>query len=328
MNAIYIFFLKGLRKINSKFLYAEMPSSSKCINDPDEASHIIYEALMGKKPCMIARFGSTELATLVNYIGVTQKKRSAIRYIKGESMPWWWEMKMIHQMQNWSGFFPPTVEKIEQFCELMLKDTQEVDLLGSWLTNEKYLINNLSNANKIHLRLLEPFWSDMSWTKALQGKKVLVVHPFAETIELQYKRRELLFENKDILPEFELKTIKAVQSIAGEETEFVDWFEALDFMKSEIDKCDYDVCLIAAGAYGFPLAAHVKRMGKKSVHLGGSLQLLFGIRGKRWEDPEYGVREWGIPRNSYTKLMNEFWIRPGENAIPKGANMVEGACYW
>lgn len=36
-------------------------------------------------------------------------------------------------------------------------------------------------------------------------------------------------------------------------------------MKSEIDKCDYDVCLIGCGAYGFPLAAHVKHKGKQAI---------------------------------------------------------------
>jgi hypothetical protein len=161
----------------------------------------------------------------------------------------------------------------------------------------------------------------------LEGKKVLVVHPFANDISEQYKKRELLFKN-NLLPNFHLTTIKAVQSIANEETEFRDWFEALEFMKAKIDKVDYDICLIGCGAYGFPLAAHVKRMGKKGFHYGGALQLLFGIRGKRWDDPNYGVKEWGIPVGFYADLMNEHWIRPSNIDVPKNATVVEGACYW
>jgi hypothetical protein len=99
-------------------------------------------------------------------------------------------------------------------------------------------------------------------------------------------------------------------------------------MKAEIDKQDYDVCLIGCGAYGFHLAAHIKRSGKKAVHLGGSLQLLFGIKGKRWEDPNYGVKEWGIPFGSYSELINRDWVRPGDVYKPKNADKVEGACYW
>ena len=82
---------------------------------------------------------------------------------------------------------------------------------------------------------MDPYWTHSPWTKALEGKKILVVHPFASTIELQYKKRNLIFKN-NLLPEFELKTIKAVQSIAGNPSEFTDWFEALKWMETEINK--------------------------------------------------------------------------------------------
>lgn len=209
----------------------------------------------------------------------------------------------------------------------MLQDIPEVDILGSWLAGEQLFEKELKNADKVHLRLLEPYWAENHWSRALEGKKILIVHPFAKDIEQQYQKRDLLFE-KNILPTFQLTTIQAVQSVAGEKTEFVDWFEALEFMKAEIDKVDYDICLIGCGAYGFPLAAHVKRMGKKGFHYGGALQLLFGIKGKRWEDPNYGVEVWGIPNGFYTNLMNEHWIRPEGNNKPKNAQVVEGACYW
>lgn len=51
-------------------------------------------------------------------------------------------------------------------------------------------------------------------------------------------------------------------------------------MQDEISKEDYDICLIGCGAYGFSLAAYVKRCGKQAIHMGGALQLLFGIKGK------------------------------------------------
>lgn len=70
------------------------------------------------------------------------------------------------------------------------------------------------------------------------------------------------------------------------------------------------------------MAAHVKRQGKKAVHLGGSLQLLFGIKGKRWEDPNYNKNY------NYSELMNEYWIRPDERFKPQNAAQVEGGCYW
>ncbi|MDV7140199.1 hypothetical protein R3X28_15005 [Maribacter sp. TH_r10] len=297
-----------------------------CEQDPDNASQLIYDTLVSKKSCMIARFGGFELSTVVNYLGVNNDKKNILEYIKGGQPDWWWNKSLIGFMHTNAGFFPQTIAKIEQFSELMLQDILLVDILGSWLAEERFVDNRLT-AKKVHLRLLEPFWSDTPWTKALENKKVLVVHPFHKTIEAQYKNRKLLFD-KEVLPEFELYTIPAVQSIGNMDNRFSDWFEALDHMKNGIDKVDYDICLIGAGAYGFPLAAHVKRSGKKAVHLGGSLQLLFGIKGNRWEDPNYGVEEWGIPVGSYVKLMNEHWVRPRDNEKPKNANVVEGACYW
>lgn len=321
--------LKILRKIYSKLLKTKPLTKPLCEQDPQKASDIIYEKLIGEEPCMIARFGSTELTTVVNYLGVSAEEKSIWKYIKGDMPQWWWNKNILNQMQNWSGFFPPTPSKVKQFCEMMLEDMKEVDVLGSWLEIESYFENKTKDVAKVHLRLLEPFWAKKSWTKALEGKKILVVHPFAESILLQYKNREKLFENPNILPAFaSLHIIKAVQSLGGDNTQFKDWFEALEHMKNQIDAVDYDICLIGAGAYGFPLATHVKRQGKKAVHLGGALQLLFGIKGKRWEDPNYGVEAWNIPIGFYSSLMNRFWIRPLETEQPKNAQKVEGACYW
>lgn len=71
-----------------------------------------------------------------------------------------------------------------------------------------------------------------------------------------------------------------------------------------------------------------KKMGKQAIHLGGVLQLLFGIKGNRWENPNYGVKEWGIPYGSYSNLINDFWIKPSDKEKPQQSDQVEGACYW
>lgn len=318
---------KFLRKINI-FKKESNYHSLPVINDPQKASDLIYRLLNNSNPNMIARFGSTELTCFLNYLGVKNKDNGFWSYING-GLPFWWQPAILSQMQNWSGFFPPTIEKIEQFCQLLQQDAKQIDVLGSWISSE-CKVDYLFNYQKIHLRFLEPFWAEDPWTKYLENKNVLVVHPFAELILSQYKnRRENLFTNQRVLPEFKrLITIKAVQSLGEGDFRFKDWFEALNFMKRQIDSVNYDVCLIGCGAYGLSLAAHVKRTGKKALHLGGSLQLLFGIRGNRWDNPNYGVNEWGIPYGSYSNLINEYWVKPGNNLKPKNASQVEDACYW
>lgn len=321
MNNPIIFIMKGGRKLYKKAVGDSIPLPAR-ETDPDKVAGIIYDLLTGNKPCMIARFGSTELMTIVNYLGVKNCKKDIFGYIKGTTPAWWWEKSALEQMQRWSGFFPPTEEKIEHFCQLMIEDTRQVDVLGSWLSDERYLKQELAQAESVCFTFLDPFWSQTPWTLALHNKKVLVIHPFAETIRLQYLKRELLFKNPDILPPFELHTLKAVQSLGGESNGFKDWFEALHYMESEMDKIEYDICLLGCGAYGFPLAAHAKRRGKKAVHIGGKLQLLFGIKGKRWENPNYS------DNYNYTQFINEYWVRPSSEEKPQSAKEVENACYW
>jgi len=322
MENIYQMSLKALRKIVGYTSLSFKPERLNwTLHNPDEVSDYIYKLLNSDKPCMVARYGSTELLAVCNFLGVMSRQHSWWKFITGKQFQWWWNEKSILQLQNNSGFFPLKKDYIAEFCGLMLHCSREVDLLGNWLSNEYYLRDYLKNVAKCGLLSLEPYWSSRPWSRALAGKKVLVVHPFAETILSQYQQREHLFENSDVLPEFDLKVIPAVQSLGGN-SEFRTWFDALRWMEDEMDATDYDIALIGCGAYGFPLAAHAKRMGKKAIHLGGALQLLFGIKGKRWENENY------CEGYDYTKLFNSFWVHPSRKETPAVSNLVEGGCYW
>lgn len=326
MNTVSVFILKVLRKLYTKaFGKYQLPPLQR-EEDPDKASEVIYNLLVSDKPCMIARFGATEMSAIINYLGVNSECHSLGKFIKGEQPEWWWNKNIMNQMQQWSGFFPPTPKNMQRFGEMMMEDAKEVDLLGSWL-NEEFRIYHDCNIHAVMLPLLEPYHANHPWSRVLANKKILVIHPFADLITRQYQKRKLLFKNQDVLPDFKLDTIQAVQSLGGEANGFKNWFAALEWMKQEMDKRDYDICLIGCGAYGFPLAAHAKRKGKKAVHLGGALQLLFGIKGKRWEVADY-AKTWGLPKDAYFSLFNQNWIYPGKKERPKNAKDVEGGCYW
>lgn len=328
MNKLKIITLKALRKAYAKLFGSKSSAYDRGITDPDKASELIYTLLASGKSCMIARYGAFELASVINYLGVINPRYSYLKYISGKAPQWWWDRRLMGYMQSNAGFFPATEENLMKFGETMVEDSKQLDILGSWLSEEETMINDFKlNLTKVTLLSLEPYWSNNPWSRILEGKKVLVVHPFASLIEQQYKdKRELLFDNKQVLPEFDLKTIKAVQSIGGD-CEYHDWFEALDSMKKQMDATDYDVVLLGCGAYGFPLAAHAKRMGKQAVHLGGALQLLFGIRGKRWNNPEFGTKS-VCAKGGYGQLFNTHWVYPGENERPKSFSQVEEGCYW
>lgn len=286
-----------------------------------EASDLIYEKLISDKPVMIARYGGTEIGTLSNYLDMqTPVIIRPLLYIINKIDSFFWYEQYRIWMSVYSGFYPNDRKNIIKFCKLFLNDIKELDVLGAWQTRERK-IKKPKRARTIPLLDLEPYYHKKPWSKALNGKKVLVIHPFEESIKNQYKIREKLFENPDVLPEFELITIKAVQTVAGNNHDaFNDWFEALEYMKNEINKTDFDIAIIGCGAYGFSLAAHVKRIGKKAVHLGGATQLLFGIIGKRWESADIYIKKF--------TFKNDYWVRPLESEKPNNSEKVEGSTYW
>ena len=325
------FWHKSACKLNDFYLrtFGDRHPYSRPSVTPQEASDKIYRLLMADKPCMIARFGGGELYCIANYLGVQQGPGNLLKFIRTDAEPWWWMEKRMVAMRDLSGFFPLTEEATVRFCEMSLKDAKEVDLLGSWMEKEWLVEDLIAGKDKVFLPYLEPYYAEKPWTRALAGKKVVVVNFLADLMEQQYREnRTKLFKNPDILPEFELRGVKSVLTYAGDNNGFSTWFDALTWMEQEIDKEDYDICIIGCGAYGFSLAAHVKRSGKKAIHLGGATQLLFGIKGNRWEDPKYGVKEWGIPEGFYTEMFNEYWTKAGAQSKPKSADKIEGACYW
>ena len=297
--------------------------SGRNILDAEQGNTCIRNLLLTEKPIMISRLGSTELLCIANYIQVREfmsskgwkKYADAIRY---DSAVYWREITK-QSILNFSGFFPVTEAMLEKFSKDFLNHTLNIDVLGIWSPFfEDYVCQHYcKNATLVPLICLEPYFFKNPWSNALKEKKVLVIHPFEESIRRQFHKRNLLFSNPDILPDFKLSTMKSVQSIAGSKTNFQSWFEAYDSMCEKINKIEFDIALIGAGAYGLPLASFIKTIGKQAIHLGGATQILFGIKGKRWDDHEV-----------ISSLYNEHWVRPLDCEIPEKHKIVESGCYW
>ena len=285
------------------------------------ASDLIKETLERPEPCLICRLGSIELRAALIYLDKMSAGNflsKAYKYVKGEIGPYWWDGGIKYQMHNNAGFFPPDEDYLAKYGKLMLNDIQGIDILGSyWVGGEVRVKKLFSKAKIVELPDLEPYYHVRPWSEVLAGKRVLVIHPYDESIRRQYEKHHVLFDNPNVLPKFKLQTIKAVQSIAGNKTNFSNWFEALDHMCQQIEDADFDVAIVGAGAYGLQLAAFVKRMGKQAVHLGGATQILFGIKGARWNDMPF-----------FRDLYNENWITPSSAETPDNFQVVESGCYW
>lgn len=305
-----------LRKVVLLFITPEAKLQLEFSYSNQDASDCIQQFLESDKPAMIARFGSVELSCVADYASPVNFK-NCVKYILGISNHLDYSKSTLFSMGNNAGFFPVTKANLDRFSELMLDSMSIVDILGSWREDELIFEKELINAIKVPLGDLEPYFHKDPWSVALKGKKILVIHPFEESILEQYAKHEFLFKDQRVLPKFELQTLKAVQSIAGTPCAYNTWFDALDAMKREIVKRDFDIAIIGCGAYGFPLAAFVKSIGKKAVHLGGATQILFGIKGKSWEE-----------RDDFKQMFNESWTRPNESEVPCQSSKIEGGRYW
>jgi hypothetical protein len=250
----------------------------------------ISKGLRSGKPFLVARYGSTEFRTL-------------------------FDKNHLESLCTYSGFFPFDKKLHKKFLKEYIDSSKSIDVLGVWNYQNNFLnkmkwVKKFSNI-KCFVSLGQVDSLNSLWIKELEGKKVLVVHPFEATIKTQYKKRKQL----ETLPKLKsLQVVKAVQTIAGnKDPRFETWFDALDYMKGKINKKDFDIALIGCGAYGLPLAAHVKSLGKQAIHMGGGLQLLFGIKGKRWEKSGF---------------FNDHWIYPLKEDIATNSKKIEGGCYW
>ena len=256
------------------------PSMTLSTDSGSAVQEYIIQALKSDLPCMIARFGSVELKAVVDFL-YPPSLSNAVKFIKGQIPSFGYAPSTIRTMHVNAGLFPAKESMLDRFGQLMLECMPLVDILGSWRPEEAEVLSYIPNALRVPLYTLEPYYFDNPWTIALEGKRVLVIHPFEESIRKQHEkgRYGCLFADPRLSPNYELITLKAVQSIAGNKpVEFDDWFQALDWMREQIDKVSFDVAIIGCGAYGFPLAAYVKQIGRKAVHLGGAVQNLFGIK--------------------------------------------------
>lgn len=80
------------------------------------------------------------------------------------------------------------------FANVQSHAAGKIDLLGSWVPGEN-MISQLARPDLLvtHLSFLKPFVAVSPWTKALEGKRVLVVHPFSRSVGEQYKKERFSF---------------------------------------------------------------------------------------------------------------------------------------
>lgn len=302
----------------------EFVKGKKLPYEPAEIGNtFIRDAISLKVPFLFGRFGTPESNACLNRLEMDLHRSGSLAdRLRAEfyDLRRDWDPNVRQVLETNVGFFPTDEANVERFVTHYTAQLKTVDALAywGWVPGESLLIHRHCPKTRLFKAMaLEPYLLDQPWSELLRGKRVLVIHPFRDSILTQYKKRELLFSDPAILPEFDLRVIRAVQSLAGTETPFSSWFEALESMKTQMELEPFDVCLVGAGSYGLALCAHAKKLGSAGLQIGGGLQILFGIIGKRWESMPHISRHF-----------NQHWVRPSvKERIPSG-NKIEDGCYW
>lgn len=276
---------------------------NKNIPSEKDGNQEIFKLITAGKPAAVMRLGSTE--TNCAYPWMIGQKPDTSTLERGLYL---------------SGIFPADSEHNSQFSKTYLEAAKAADIMALCdVYKEKAIIKKYCpDARFIRARSIEPYYYSEPWTMALEGKKILIVHPFTETIKNQYQHREKIFPNTNVLPEFaSIQFVKTVQSAAGAKTEFGTWKEALQHMCAEISQKEFDIAIVGAGAYAMPICAYIKSSGRIAIQMSGATQLLFGIKGKRWDNHPV-----------ISSFYNEAWVRPNGEETPPQIQKVEGGSYW
>lgn len=277
---------------------------------------LLFELVSTGRPFAAGKIGDTELEVLLKYDAARGDTRSFFDAVAHRGH----ELDFLHLN---SGVFPKTRDVVARWAEVYLDALSQLDLLGVWYNSgEDDVIHKYAAGAALTADIaLEPYYHHPPWTRGLRGKRVLVVTPFAGSIQQQWRRQggEQLFPgNPEVMPSFELSVIRSPFSAGLAPPTHKDWHVALADLQEQMANSDWDIAIVGAGAYSIPLCAHARtKLGRAAVHLGGATQLLFGVRGRRWESHEF-IRT----------LFNEWWIRPLAGETPSGHWRNDGGAYW
>jgi hypothetical protein len=324
-------FKNGIKhEFSRRYPFSDWRKSSKILGllDIENCDELMYKEIDKGLPLLVGRLGGTEArfisAYLKNFSPNYISRFLPLRKLNENNLE-----KRKNEVQVNAGFFYDDNNKALNFVESYVDCLINTDILGGWgyaftwpetfaLANQFLkVINKEFTAPWVERHEIKKSSnSEIPWSGVFENKKILVISPFSKSIISQHKIIKKVFPTV-YYPKFSLQTITAPLTSGLLGSSKIPWSELLKDMQIEIESRDFDVALLSCGSYAYPLANHVKKLGKIGIHSGGALQLFFGIMGNRWNSSPH-----------ITKFKNSYWIRPSSEETPNGANMIEGACYW
>jgi hypothetical protein len=282
------------------------------MNRIEQDNQFIKKIIEADKPFFIGRIAGIEL-----------KIAYSIQHRRPIDM-----MHEIEELENNAGIHIKDIESLYHYADALLASYDHCTAIAEWETTgevfaitgdgQKLVTGRTPQIPKIMAQSLEPYYVKDSWMPALRGKRILIIHPFAKTIQQQLPNLSQIYPNREWFPECTITCLAPPLTLARNHQN-KDWKVHLDeFLVKVAEQTDIDVALVAAGGYGMLISDYLyTKMNKSVMYIGGALQLFFGIIGKRW-----------FTNKEIMALMNDEWVRPVAADKPANFIKVEKGCYW
>lgn len=287
------------------------------INEHDKFKKYIKNKLENNENFLIPRIAGIE-----NNYAIFPKfiNDSTMNYLNGN----------IKIMKNNAGIKMSSIESINKYSDMYLESFVNSDSYFCWapydavynsIVNSHNIIDQMfNNKNKFYSCVLDIFLyiHHEPWTRLLEGKKILIISAFKESIDLKINDREKIY-GIDLFPNCNIITIKPPQTQGSEESKEFD--EEFNLFTEKLNNIvnDYDVALVSCGGYGNLVCNYIYKQNKSAIYIGGTLQMYFGIYGNRWlQDSSDIIRLY----------LNKYWTRPTNYEKPLNYKNIENNCYW
>jgi hypothetical protein len=272
-----------------------------------EGNEAIKRALSMRSNLLVGRIGSVEMNVINRYLW--RRQLPLISYAG----------PLRHQIQLNAGVFPASDADLDKFAKFYLECVDDIDIFCAWfIRGETRIIREHKFDAVTVLPALEAFSFEAPWSLNLRDKRILLVTPFVDTIKQQLDRLSLIW-GYDLFPGVEFSFVRYPHSqlLMSDDRPARHWFDILGEAQAQIDDAPFDIGFVGAGAATLPLARYMKTIGKTGIAMGGALQLLFGVRGRRWDaDPRF------------SRYFNQYWTRPLEQETPPKFRYIESGAYW
>ena len=293
----------------------------------------IKNSIDNNESIFIGKIGAIELQLIHQTVLIDVKKLdNYLPYLK-------------YEVTNAAGLYPENDEMFKSFVNQYLEAIKDLEVLASWndsmLSVEEWVYNifinpkELINIGIVDLTSFESFYTDSKywWQTLFENKTILIISPFIDSIsdQLELNQRDKVWTGKwkNFWPSsIRFKYLKfphpyTTQTPQIQSTYPKTYKQLINEYKQKINEVGmFDIALIGTGCYSIILGSYIKKELKRSAfHLGGGLQMMFGVYGNRWFQN-------GNMSEFFKQYINEHWTRPSDNEKPSGYKKQENGAYF